>query len=719
MDRLDININDKLKEQLVNSTDFSSIKKILLLMKESGIDIQQYIDTTVYRKLIIENKDYKGFNEIKRLLDNKNIKQTKSINNNIVHDYENLNFLEIQLKIVQKKGNNIKNIPSPSFDVQIEAVRQNGMAIRFIKNPSIEVQLEAINQNPNAIKYIHNPSKEIQIEAVQGRWELIKHITEPTNEAQNIAVEKNWRALEFIKNPSMEMVEKAITKNGVAIQYINNPDEDLLLEAIEKDAFIIEHLSNIPVALQIEAVRNSGLVIQFINSPSEVVQLEAVKRTPAAIQFIRNPSISVQLEAVRNSEYSIQFIKNPTETVQIESVRANPGSIVYINNPSKNVLDEFNKHNKLEEDKESAEQSKGINEEKSNSMFMLRVKDTDYTHLIKRKYDKIFADIMMDEYYLKIIDKYEPIDEIINYICDTIHVRDIYIASGYVYKSGLELIKPSLEISKKNNGEIKIIIGSLQKYRNAVSYNTSMLYGMDKDTAQYINDLTQEYRIKISTFEEKFYHGKYYLLKGKDKTCLILGSSNVSSSGFKLNRELNILQVFNNDSLKSDKFLEWFNSFWFECYEILELEPKYFCNREIEENSLVELNKIERRDKDYLVSRIHELTDEEIKSRFKMWLKKEPDNIYTDLNIESLKEYILIEYKDYNLIILESFESGNGYYYFNYYDVESLIQQIKLLSKTEIFNLSTMNKRGYHLRDERNFKIAVNSLFVKKYNTNK
>lgn len=47
-----------------------------------------------------------------------------------------------------------------------------------------------------------------------------------------------------------------------------------------------------------------------------------------------------------------------------------------------------------------------------------------------------------------------------------------------------------------------------------------------------------------------------------------------------------------------------------------------------------------------------------------MWIQRNPTNIYRDLGVVSLEDYILFEYKDYDLWVLESFEAGNAYYYF-------------------------------------------------------
>ena len=84
--------------------------------------------------------------------------------------------------------------------------------------------------------------------------------------------------------------------------------------------------------------------------------------------------------------------------------------------------------------------------------------------------------------------------------------------------------------------------------------------------------------------------------------------------------------------------------------------------------------------------------DEELKFRLNLWMDKKPDAIYKDLGIESLEGYYLFEYNDYNLL-----------------------HKIKGLTKSEIFELSGMDKRGYHIEDRNKLESNVNSYFIKKY----
>jgi len=107
--------------------------------------------------------------------------------------------------------------------------------------------------------------------------------------------------------------------------------------------------------------------------------------------------------------------------------------------------------------------------------------------------------------------------------------------------------------------------------------------------------------------------------------------------------------------------------------------------------------------------------DEELKFRLNLWMDKKPDAIYKDLGIESLEGYYLFEYNDYNLLVFESLEPKNAFYCFRNESIEKLLHKIKGLTKSEIFELSDMDKRGYHIEDRNKLESNVNSYFIKKY----
>ena len=197
-------------------------------------------------------------------------------------------------------------------------------------------------------------------------------------------------------------------------------------------------------------------------------------------------------------------------------------------------------------------------------------------------------------------------------------------------------------------------------------------------------------------------------------SCVLIGSSNISSSGFEKNHEFNILYILNSKSSLFKEFKQEFESILNHSISIDSIDSEKFIGMDIEQDQFSIDTTIQTVNQDDIRNKIEELSEDQIKKRLKMWMQRNPTNIYSDLKIKSLKEYILFEYVDYDLLVLESFEHGNSYYYFRNIQPEDLIMAIKNLSKTEIFNLSNMKKRGYHIKDDSSLELSIASLFIKK-----
>ena len=85
-----------------------------------------------------------------------------------------------------------------------------------------------------------------------------------------------------------------------------------------------------------------------------------------------------------------------------------------------------------------------------------------------------------------------------------------------------------------------------------------------------------------------------------------------------------------------------------------------------------------------------------------------PSNIYEDIIVAN-KDYIAIEYIDKSMIVLESFLPGNSYFVFYDIDISERLNIIKNKTKTEIFKLSNMEKRGYHVREALTLELNIKS----------
>src|SRR5690606_11050946 len=99
-----------------------------------------------------------------------------------------------------------------------------------------------------------------------------------------------------------------------------------------------------------------------------------------------------------------------------------------------------------------------------------------------------------------ILDWKEPLNYQLIYLAKSINIKNIYIATGFMYKSGLILLEEIIEMIYQDSGEIEFIIGSLEKY-NRIKNNdeAEVIIGMDKNTAEYLNFLFREKNVKIKT----------------------------------------------------------------------------------------------------------------------------------------------------------------------------------------------------------------------------
>ena len=680
---------------------FNDFIKLIKSLKSNGFQLSDTINEKIFNKEkeILEGKS----NLIKSL------KQGENDTNNIQSS-----SYEEELSSVKQKGNNIQNISDPSLEIQLEAVKQNGYAIRYIENPIEQVQLKAVENQGLSIRYIMNPSIRVQLEAVKQNGYAIEYISNASFDLQLEAVRTTSSSIKFIENPKLLLQLEAVRKNGLSIQFIKNPSFEVQYEAVKQRGISIKYIKEPTLYIQKEAIKQNILSIQHIKKPFEEVQLEVIQQNAYYIKYMENPTEKVMMEVVRKDPFIIEYINKPTLEVQLEAVRQNKEAYGKINNPFYEVEMEFKNgnlsiiKNTRKTDKRSVKQN---NNPQKNTISTDELRNRYFSSIdekVKNLSDKFF-----------IINNNEPLDKHINFLCEEINVINIYIASGFVYKSGLKLIETSFRKALKNNGQIHLVIGSLQDYNKVDMGMNYRVTGMDKTTAIYIAELLNNNHIEIRTFEESFFHGKFYFLQGNEKSCVIIGSSNVSSSGFYGNKELNVLYIFEKKLEIYNEFKVWFDTLWSKCTKINEINEDYFNYIEMEYDTYVQTSNIKKMEQDEVKQCINEITDEEVKKRLNLWVSKSPNNIYTDLQIENLEGYVLFEYRDYDLLVLESFDSGNAYYYFTNKDVQTLINTIKTLSKTEIFNLSKMYKRGYHIKNDNKLELSINSLFIKRYNFKK
>ncbi|PFO75650.1 hypothetical protein COJ86_03695 [Bacillus cereus] len=354
-------------------------------------------------------------------------------------------------------------------------------------------------------------------------------------------------------------------------------------------------------------------------------------------------------------------------------------------------------------------------EEKANeiqSNIKTTVKKVDHQEL-KERYTSLY-ERQTTENSFYIIDSNEPLQYHINFLSIEIDVVNMFLATGFLYKSGLELIAPSFEKCTQNKGQIEMVVGSLQKYNRILQSDSNKIHMMDKATAKYLDEWLRNNQAQLKTIENRFFHGKFYLMEGREKSCVLIGSSNLSSSGFMGNHEFNVLYIVDTSSSLFKQFKQKFNDIWSNGVDIKDIDAERFMEMTNEHDHFSTVATIRKLEQIDVRNRIEDLSEEQVKKRLKMWMQRNPNNVYSDLGIVSLKGYILFEYKDYDLWVLESFEAGNAYYYFRNVELEDLIKTIKPLSKTDIFHMSDMQKRGYHIKNESSLELSIASLFIRK-----
>lgn len=338
---------------------------------------------------------------------------------------------------------------------------------------------------------------------------------------------------------------------------------------------------------------------------------------------------------------------------------------------------------------------------------------TDYYHRKRAFFESVKAEQMgqllcssENSTQIIILDSHSPVHKQIESLIETVDITNITIACGYFYRSGIQLLQKTFERIEDKSIPAKLFVGSLQNYRNQ---NNSILTGIDKATIRTLNEYINNGNIKLYTCEDRFYHGKIYMFEGKNKIVICLGSSNVSKSAFVNNYELNIAFVTSPDSQTALQFRQWIAQLEFYSNEIDSLNEDCFCDNEIN----IESGSVIRRiSKAQVVKQIDALTDEEVQFRLRLWMKHNPDIVSTELGILALPNYYAFVYTDKNLLVLESFVSGNAYYCLSYIDsYETALKNISTLSKTEIFEHSCMGKRGYHIQNRFTLERNINKFF--------
>lgn len=394
-------------------------------------------------------------------------------------------------------------------------------------------------------------------------------------------------------------------------------------------------------------------------------------------------------------------------------------------NPSTNTIKKF-----IKLDYRNIRKVKKLNEELAKYAIDINLNSYNYItnpeksieryYLNKKEYIDQISNFNIDNFILKnddikikILSSQHDVSTQLKNACDKENIKKVTIACGYVFSSGLLKIKEILEIPLISMGvPVKLLVGSLQKYRLCEEDKGRQLNSIDKKTAQELQKYLMYETFELFTCEKRFYHGKIFMIEGNERTTICIGSSNISHAAFNSNYELNIIFDIRNDSSSYLSFYKWIDQLFLNSTKINNIECELFGDTEInyEENSTIKKLTISD-----MQCKIDKLSNEEIKYRLNIWMSNKPDLVLDELGIIYLPEYIAFIYYDIKLIVLESFQSSNAYYCI-YYETsfEEELKKISSLTKTEIFKYSQMPKRGYHLSNKFSLESNIRYFFNNK-----
>ncbi|MBD7910034.1 phospholipase D-like domain-containing protein [Clostridium cibarium] len=394
---------------------------------------------------------------------------------------------------------------------------------------------------------------------------------------------------------------------------------------------------------------------------------------------IINPTFYFIKQFIEIDYRNVQRISHLTDEAAKYALDLNIDAYSYINNPSKVVKDYFNQKVILAE-----------------NLFADKMGRLSITNDCNSK--------------VYILNSHADVSDQLMKMCKGITLRKVVIACGYAFNSGFSMLKEILEKPIiESEIEVKLLIGSLQKYRSCAEAQDGQLTGIDKKTIQLLQSYLNQENFSLFTCEKRFYHGKIYFFEGIERTIICTGSSNISRSAFVSNYELNIvLDVPNNSDIYLN-FCKWIDQLFFYSVQLNNLDLSVFSDNEINVEGATVIRKLSISS---IQHRIDELSNEEVKYRLNLWMEKNPDLVADDLCILSLPEYIAFVYYDRKLLVLESFQAGNSYFCIKYENsFEEEINRISTLSKTEIFQYSRMPKRGYHTTNKFTLESNISEFF--------
>lgn len=165
----------------------------------------------------------------------------------------------------------------------------------------------------------------------------------------------------------------------------------------------------------------------------------------------------------------VQYVDTRIPAVQVAVVEKNQDTIFDIKNPSPDAVEAY----------ESAVFAKDKTAKKEFAEISVYPSDHFY---IKRKYLDYIAKELQDHRYCEFLNQFdEPVSDIIDVLNKLLNIKHVHIASGYLYKSGLNILHRIINPVIKAGGTVELVIGALQKYVKCVSSQQKVM-GMYFDT---------------------------------------------------------------------------------------------------------------------------------------------------------------------------------------------------------------------------------------------
>ena len=319
--------------------------------------------------------------------------------------------------------------------------------------------------------------------------------------------------------------------------------------------------------------------------------------------------------------------------------------------------------------------------------------------------------VEQSKYGISILDHNTIVSDLLFQLCKEINATSLYVATGFVFKSGLRMIQPAIDAVLANAGRVELIVGALQNY-NTSSAKTKI----DKSTVRHIKDLKRDSGVSIYTYQDAFYHGKFYRISNGKESYIIIGSSNISKTAYLDNYEFDTLIHISDIEKVKDVYFEWYQAFRHECEEITILNEELFDDFHWEsEQDAYSIDYVRKMSTSEVKNRIAELSDEDTKFRLNTWMDHNPTEIYSELGIIALRGYIVFLFPSNSLAVFESFTPGNAYYTFRYDDFSKLLSQVSGMTKTQMTLLSTFVSRGYHIQNKSRLVDIIAGLFSNQY----